>query len=143
MVRRTISIPYYLVFILSCGSSLSDRSLEEERRHWPTTHFNEFYFPPHLDSHIQANTSTSRRTQAAIMAYMKPSCITNCNSTAIDFCSLTTAKRSIKLEFYMNKVIVPPCFTILAAKYVDKLNNNIALVCDGGIDNYIPLSPPF
>ena len=99
--------------------------------------------PPPWIRIFKANTSTSRRTQAAIMAYMKPSCITNCNSTAIDLCSTTTVKRRIKLEFYMNKVIVPPCFTILAAKYADKLNNNIALVCDGGINNYIPLSPPF
>ena len=101
------------------------------------------YPPPPPWIHIfKANTSTSRRTQAAVMAYTIPSSITNCNTTAIDLRSLIIAKRCMKLELYMTKLTVPPCFTTLAAKYADELNNNIALVCDGGIDNCIPPSPP-
>ena len=91
---------------------------------------------------FKANTSTSRCTQAAVMAYTIPSSITTCNTTTIDLRSLTTAKRRMKLDLYMAKVSVPHCFTTLASKYADELNNNIALVCDAGIDNCIPLSPP-
>ena len=108
--------------------------------------------PPHIPMEIlpppswirifKANTSTSRRTQAAVMACTIPSSITNCNTTAIDLRSSTTAKRRMKLDLYMAKVSVPYCFTTLAAKYADEMKNNIALVCDGGIDNCIPPSPP-
>ena len=76
------------------------------------------------------------------MAYMIPSSMTTCNTTAIELRSLTTAKRRMKLDLYMTKVSVPHCFTALAAKHSEELNNNIAIVCDGGIDKCIPLSPP-
>ena len=108
----------------------------------PIAHSNWNPPPPSWIRIFKANTSTSRRTQAAVMACTIPSSITNCNITAIDLCSSTTAKRRMKLDLYMAKVSVPYCFTTLAAKYADEMKNNIALVCDGGIENCIPPFPP-
>jgi hypothetical protein len=76
------------------------------------------------------------------MAYTIPSSISTGNTTAIDLRSSTTAKRRMKLDLCMAKISVPHCFITSAAKYADELNNNIALVCQGGINNCFPTCPP-
>ncbi len=62
------------------------------------------------------------------MAYMTPACIsTQDNNTAPDH-------RSI----YIYHINVPYRFVVMAGKYMDELNDNLSLVCDGGIDNDVP-----
>jgi hypothetical protein len=58
---------------------------------------------------FKANTSTSRRTQATAMAYAIPApCINTSNNTALDLHAMTTARRRLKLNIYINTINVPP-----------------------------------
>lgn len=98
--------------------------------------------PPVWIRIFKANTPTSRRTQAAAMAYMTPACIHLDNTIAIDLRAMTTARRRMKLDIYINQIIVPYRFLVMARNFADELNENLSLVCDGGIDNDVPPLPP-
>lgn len=98
--------------------------------------------PPRWIRIFKANTPTSRRTQAAAMAYMTPACTHLDNNTAIDLLATTTARRRMKLDMYINHINVPYCFLVMARNFADALNDNLSLVCDGGIDNDVPPLPP-
>jgi hypothetical protein len=86
---------------------------------------------------FKANTSTSRRTQAAAMAYMIPAISNKNNNIALDLSSTTTARRQ-----HIDNINIPLRFTVMAGKYQDEVTDNIAIVCDGGIDHDVPHSPP-
>ena len=66
------------------------------------------------------------------MAYTVPSFMNNTNAnTAPDL-------RSIHID----NINIPSRFTAMAAMYNDEMANNVAIVCDGGIDYNVSPSPP-
>ena len=98
--------------------------------------------PPPWIRIFKANTSTSRRTQAAAIAYMFPSCYRVSNITAMVFRSSSASRRRIKLDGRTHCIVVPPQFAVMAEIYASEMKNGNAVVCDGGIDYSLPQLPP-
>jgi len=98
--------------------------------------------PPPCICIFKANTSTSRRTQAAAIAYMYPSYFSiSSNIIAMQRSSMSVARRRMKLDMYMNCVKVPPRFAVMAKQHAEQMINDVAIVCDGGIDHCVPQLP--
>jgi len=76
-----------------------------------------------------SDASSSRRTQAASVAYMFPP---NVRTIAIQLRILTTARREQKIERFVHPINVPPHFQSLAKAYARAFSKKQVLVCDGG-----------
>lgn len=97
--------------------------------------------PPQWIRIFRANTSTSRRTQAAAIAYMFPHLIDKMN-IRVYMRSLTAGNRRSKMELYLAIITPPPQFAERADIHTDLAQNKAVLVCDGGIDHIVTPSPP-
>ena len=64
------------------------------------------------------------------------------NIIAMQRGSMSAARRRMKLEMYMGCVKVPPRFAVMAKRHADEIINDVAIVCEGGIDDRVPPSPP-
>lgn len=80
---------------------------------------------------------TSRRTQAAAIAYMFPHHI-NMMKIRVHLRVVTALRRRIKLDTCLECVRVPPHFI---PKANDAYEESV-VVCDGGTDHKLPKSPP-
>ncbi len=88
-----------------------------------------------------SDENCSRRTQAAAVAYMFPP---NTMRIAIQLRLLTTARRYEKLSEVFLNVDVPAELavksqTVYAAVFA---NEKSVIVCDGGLNYSLPISPP-
>ena len=97
--------------------------------------------PPQWIRIFHANKSTSRRTQAAAIAYMLPHYVNQMNIRVHMRC-LTARNRCSKLESYLVIISPPPHFAGLADIHTDLAQNKAVLVCDGGLDHQVPSTPP-
>ena len=84
---------------------------------------------------------TSRRTQAASIAYMFPRSLPSAD-TSINRRTLNVCRRQRKLANSLLSVIPPAEFVSKAMEYEVLFNKDAVLVCDGGIDHNVPISPP-
>ena len=107
----------------------------------PTVMYSGNTIPPQWIRIFHANTSTSRRTQAAAIAYMFPHHIDKMN-IRVYMRNLTARNRCTKMESYLALISPPPHFATLADAHTDLSRNKAVLVCDGGINCHIPTSPP-
>jgi hypothetical protein len=82
--------------------------------------------------------STSRRTQAAAIAYMYPHHIHSVMKLRIHWRVTTARNRRMKLDMMMHCVCVPPHF--IHNNYYDY--EKVATVCDGGVDHHVSNRPP-
>jgi hypothetical protein len=85
---------------------------------------------------------TSRRTQAASIAYMFPQFLHPANTPTIHRHSLNVRQRRMKLENTLLSVTLPAEFSSKAMEYNMLYQKDVVLVCDGGIDHQVPLCPP-
>ena len=84
---------------------------------------------------------TSRRTQAASIAYMCPKYLNSAHApTIIRFSNVR--QRRIKLANILDDLIIPAEFVSKQKEYEGLYNNDVVLVCDGGIDHDVPIRPP-
>lgn len=97
--------------------------------------------PPPWIRIFRSIKSTSRRTQAAAIAYMFPHCL-GATNMSVKLCHLTARNRTCKLDSTMVNVCCPPEFCNAAAEHTKAFDRKVALVCDGGCDHNIPSSPP-
>ena len=82
--------------------------------------------------------STSRRTQAAAIAYLYPHHVPNMMKPRIHLRSTTAHNRRIKLDTFLHCVSPPPQFAHNTYHDYEK----VPTVCDGGIDHHISKRPP-
>lgn len=94
--------------------------------------------PPAWIAVFKSVEPTSRRTQAAAIAYMFPHHIESAMKLRIHWRFKTARNRRIKLDTLMHNVCVPPHFQ--KNNYHDY--EKVATVCDGGIDHHISNRPP-
>ena len=97
--------------------------------------------PPQWIRIFRANTSTSRRTQAAAIAYMFPHHIDKMN-IRVYMRSVTAVNRSSKIQMVLETISLPPHVANLADIHTNSVLNKAVLVCDGGIDHNVPSFPP-
>ena len=84
---------------------------------------------------------TSRRTQAASIAYMFPLSLPSADKS-INCHTLNVRRRQRKLAKSLFSVMPPAEFVSKATEYVILFNKDALLVCDAGIDHNVPISPP-
>ena len=95
--------------------------------------------PPPAWAHIfKGVESTSRRTQAAAIAYLYPHHVPNMMHPWIHFRFTTAHNRRIKLDQFLQCVSPPPQF----ANNIHDDYEKVAIVCDGGIDHHVSKRPP-
>lgn len=94
--------------------------------------------PPAWSLVFKGVESTSRRTQAAAIAYMYPHHIHSVMKPSIHLRVTTACDCRIKLDMTMSSVSVPPQF--VHNNYHDFAK--VATVCDGGIDHHVSNHPP-
>ena len=97
--------------------------------------------PPQWIRIFRANTFTSRRTQAAAIAYMFPHHIDKMN-IRVYMRSFTAVNRSSKIQLFLETISLPPHVSNLADIHTNSVLNKAVLVCDGGIDHNVPSLPP-
>ena len=97
--------------------------------------------PPPWIRIFRSIKSTSRRTQAAAIAYMFPHCL-GATKVSVELRHLTARNRTLKLDSTMVNVCCSPEFCNAAADHTTAFDRKVALVCDGGCDHNIPSSPP-
>ncbi len=88
-----------------------------------------------------SDENCSRRTQAAVVAYMFPP---NAMRIAIQLRLLTTARRYLKLSEVFLNVVVPAKLAVKAQTVYAPLfaNEKSVIVCDGGLNYSLPTPPP-
>ena len=107
----------------------------------PTLYSGNTSLPPWI--HIyRSSKSTSRRTQAAAVAYMFPQYFGMANKINVILRNVTACNRCSKLQSTMLEVSCPPTFMEAIDSNTDLFEGKVALVCDGGIDHIIPSTPP-
>jgi hypothetical protein len=94
--------------------------------------------PPAWSLIFKGVESTSRRTQAAAIAYLYPHHVPNMMHPWIHFRFTTAHNRRIKLDKFLQCVSPPPQFAHNTHDDYEK----VAIVCDSGVDHHVSNRPP-
>ena len=107
----------------------------------PTLYSGNISLPPWI--HIYRSIkSTSRRAQAAAVAYMFPHYFGMANKINVILRNVTARNRCTKLQATMLDVSCPPTFMEAIDSNTNLFDRKVSLVCDGGSDHIIPSIPP-
>jgi len=131
-----------ILWLLNLAQGSRTDLLHKRRRNCPRNNLNSLItFPPWIRI-FRANTSTSRRTQAAALAYMFPSCYRVSTTTAMVCRSSSASRCRIKLDARMHCIVVPSQFAVMVEIYASEIKNGNAVVCNEGINYSVPQLPP-
>jgi len=95
--------------------------------------------------HVFYNSNTrnfppsSQRTQAAAIAYKFANSI---RTISFHLQSVSASLRDRKLRERLVSITIPPLFHSIAVSHSKSWMQSTVIVCDGGIDHSLPLSPP-
>jgi hypothetical protein len=84
---------------------------------------------------------TSRRTQAASIAYMCPKYLNSAYAPNIIRFS-NVRRRRMKLANVLVDFHIPAEFVSKQEEYAGLYHKDVVIVCDGGIDHDVPIRPP-